>query len=168
MLKKEDKTERWYAFYTKPRAEKKIAERFDQNLQEYYLPLLKTLKLWSDRKKVVMEPLFKSYIFVKTTFGGIQKVLHTEGVMKVVQFGGVPQTIPEEQLKYLKMLLESPESIEIHSHLQPGERVRVTGGPLAGAEGVLVRNNARNFVVNIDIVGHSVAVRILPAYLEKI
>lgn len=167
-MKKEDNTAHWYAFYTKPRAEKKIAERFDKAGLEYYLPLLKTLKMWSDRKKVVMEPLFRSYIFVKTPFSGIAKILHTEGIMKVIQFGGVPQSIPDEQLKYLKLLLESPEDIEINAHLQPGEKVRVTAGPLAGAEGVLVRNASRNFVVNIDIVGHSVAVSILPAYLEKV
>ncbi|MCX6189611.1 MAG: UpxY family transcription antiterminator [Bacteroidetes bacterium] len=158
----------WFAFYTLPRAEKKVAETLELLQFEHFLPLKKTLKQWSDRKKMVIEPVFRSYIFVKVTPVNIKKVVAVEGILKVIHFGSVPQKIPENQIVFLKILLESPDEIEIQSNLQTGDKVRVSQGPLVGAEGYLMNNNAKNFVVNIDIVGHSVSIKVNPAYLEKI
>jgi transcriptional antiterminator RfaH len=159
---------KWYAFYTTPRAEKKIADRLAKAGVEYYLPLLKTLKQWSDRKKMVIEPLFKSYIFIHIPEQEIRNILPVDGIIKVINFGGIPQAIPEEQLNYLKLLLENPESIEIHNTIRVGDKVKVTQGPLTGVEGILLKNAEKNFIVNIDIVGHSVSVYINPVFLRKI
>ncbi len=167
-MKSPEKLSEWYAFYTSPRAEKKVAEKLEKHHFEHYLPLAKTLKQWSDRKKMVTEPVFKSYIFVKVKNEDIKKVLPIEGILKVISFGNVPQKIPENQLVFLKLLLESPEEIEIHSNLQKGDKVRITQGPLNGAEGYLSNNSSKNFKINIDIVGHSISVKVNPAYLEKI
>ena len=158
----------WYAFYTLPRAEKKVADRLEKNKMEFYLPLIKTLKQWSDRKKMVIEPVFKSYIFVKVSITEIKKILPIEGILKVISFGDKPQKIPEDQLIYLKLLLESPDEIEVQNVLHIGDKVRVIQGPLNGAEGYLSKDSPKNFRVNIDIVGQSVVVHINPAYLEKI
>ena len=59
-------TARWYLLYTKPRAEKKVALELGLKGYELFLPLQRTLKQWSDRKKWVEEPLFKGYIFIYT------------------------------------------------------------------------------------------------------
>lgn len=126
------------------------------------------MKQWSDRKKMVIEPVFKSYIFVKVKKENIRKILPIEGILKVISFGSVPQKIPDDQLVYLKLLLESPEEIEVQNTLHIGDRVRVIQGALNGAEGYLSNNSPKNFSVNIDIIGQSVAVHINPAYLEKI
>ncbi len=158
----------WYAFYTSPRAEKKVAEKLEIQHFEHYLPLRKTLKQWSDRKKMVIEPVFKSYIFVKVTKEDIRKVIPIEGILKVISFGNIAQKIPENQLAFLKLLLESPDDIEIESNLQKGDLVRVIQGPLAGAEGYLTNNSSKNFKINIDIVGHSISIAVNPAFLEKI
>jgi transcriptional antiterminator RfaH len=158
----------WFAFYTMPRSEKKVAEKLEKHRYEYYLPLVKTLKQWSDRKKMVVEPVFKSYIFVRVSPKDINKVLPLEGILKVISFGQVPQSIPENQIAFLKLLLETPELIEIHDNLQKGDRVRVAQGALRGAEGYLVSNSSKNFRINVDIVGHSISVSINPAYLEKV
>jgi transcription antitermination factor NusG len=158
----------WYAFYTLPRSEKKVAERLGKKNQEYYLPLIKTMKQWSDRKKMVIEPVFKSYIFVKINNQDIPKILSIEGVLKVISFGAIPQKIPEDQLNYLRLLLESPGEIEVKNIFKTGDKVRVIQGPLNGAIGYLSNDSPKNFRVNIDIVGQSVAIQINPALLEKI
>ena len=62
-----DHNPNWYAVYTKPRSEKKLADRLNEHGIEAYLPLRKTLKQWSDRKKMVEEPLITSYVFVNIT-----------------------------------------------------------------------------------------------------
>ena len=65
----------WYALYVKSRAEKKVAADLSANSIEYYLPLQKVLKQWSDRKKWVEEPLFRSYVFVRIISDDYYKVL---------------------------------------------------------------------------------------------
>ena len=74
---------KWYAIYTKPRWEKKLAEKLEEKRIDHYLPMVKTLKLWSDRKKWVNEPLFKSYIFVHVT----QDTACVCGIHKIVTLG---------------------------------------------------------------------------------
>ena len=56
----------WYVVYTKPNWEKKVAELLEKKGIEQYCPLNKVQKQWHDRKKTVWEPLFKSYVFVRT------------------------------------------------------------------------------------------------------
>ena len=55
----------WFAVYTKPRWEKKVAAILEGKGIENYCPLNKVVKQWSDRKKIVLEPIFKSYVFVR-------------------------------------------------------------------------------------------------------
>ncbi|MBC8342565.1 MAG: UpxY family transcription antiterminator, partial [Bacteroidetes bacterium] len=72
-----DKVPKWYAAYTKSRNEKKVSERLSEQAVEHYLPLHKILKQWSDRKKWVEEPVFKSYIFIKIGLDDYYDVLNT-------------------------------------------------------------------------------------------
>ena len=62
-LKKPEKS--WYAVYTNSRAEKRVSDRIEELGIETFLPLQKTLRQWSDRKKLVEKPLISSYVFVK-------------------------------------------------------------------------------------------------------
>ena len=55
----------WHVLYTKPRNEKKVAERLSGAGYTVYCPLQKVRRQWSDRVKVVEEPLFKGYLFIK-------------------------------------------------------------------------------------------------------
>lgn len=167
-MKPADNITHWYAFYTFPRAEKKVSEKLVKHGIEHYLPLMKTLKQWSDRKKMVIEPVFKSYIFIKVLQDDIKKVIPIDGILKVISFGNIPQIIPDNQIEFLRLLLESPDEIEIKSNLQSGDQVRVIQGPLSGAEGFLSETSSKNFIINIDIVGHSIAIGVNPAFLEKV
>ncbi|HRX93358.1 MAG TPA: transcription termination/antitermination NusG family protein, partial [Chitinophagaceae bacterium] len=65
MIKKAETNKRWLAVYTKPRWEKKVNKLFKEKGLESYCPLNKVRRKWSDRMKIVEEPLFKSYVFVK-------------------------------------------------------------------------------------------------------
>ena len=55
----------WYVLYTKHRNEKKVAQRLSEAGYTVYCPLQKVRRQWSDRTKVVEEPLFKSYLFIQ-------------------------------------------------------------------------------------------------------
>jgi len=72
---------KWYAVYTKSRTEKKLTGRLNEKGIESYLPLRKTLKQWSDRKKIVEEPLISSYVFVNIQNSRYYDVLNTQGAV---------------------------------------------------------------------------------------
>ena len=52
----------WNVVYTASRQEKKVAQRLLENGIENYLPVIKVLNQWSDRKKLVEKPLFNGYV----------------------------------------------------------------------------------------------------------
>ena len=62
-----DTQKKWFVVYTIPRWEKKVALLLQQKGIEHYCPLNKVTRQWSDRRKIVVEPLFKGYVFVKVS-----------------------------------------------------------------------------------------------------
>jgi transcriptional antiterminator RfaH len=157
----------WYAVYTSPRAEKKAYAELVSKGIECYLPLLRTLKQWSDRKKWVEEPLFRSYIFVNIPESLHFEVLNTTGIVRYITFEGKPVPIPPQQIEAVRFFLSSddplPENIEKYS---PGQSVEVIKGPLKGLFGELVRLAGKQKVkVEISAVGQSVFVTIPVSHL---
>ena len=75
---------KWYAVYTKPRWEKKVFERLQNEQMEAYCPQNRVRKQWSDRIKWVEEPLFKSYVFVKVAEEEMTRVRMVNGVVNFV------------------------------------------------------------------------------------
>ncbi|MGZ4023417.1 MAG: transcription termination/antitermination NusG family protein, partial [Flavisolibacter sp.] len=75
---------RWYAIYTRPRWEKKVAGLLVQKQIENYCPLNRVRRQWSDRVKIIEEPLFKSYVFVKIEDEDRSLVRMTNGVVNFV------------------------------------------------------------------------------------
>lgn len=146
----------WYAVYTKPNAEKKILAYLDENEIESYLPLKKTLRQWSDRKKWVEEPVFRCYLFVKVSHKEFFKVLETTGVVKYVTFGGTPQTIPDTQIENIKILVgqQEREIFLSHENIEKGKKAEVLFGPFKGMQGEIVKiyGNSR-IAIRIDALG---------------
>jgi len=146
----------WFAVYTLPRAEKKLHAALVKNGIIAYLPLLKTLKQWSDRKKWVEEPLFKSYLFVCISEKEHFAVLNTPGAVRFVTFEGKAVPVPEKQIEAIRYyLMESPptEVTEV-SKLHPGTEVEVVRGPLQGLTGLLVElKGQRKVRIQIDALG---------------
>ena len=130
---------KWYAIYTRPRWEKKLAERLEEKRIEHYLPLIKTLKIWSDRKKWVQDPLFKSYLFVHVNEGEYLPAIQTPGAVKYVTFERKAVSIPPLQIEAIKTFIESGEELVSDlPEMKIGDRVRIMRGPLNGLEGTLV------------------------------
>ena len=158
----------WFAVYTLPRAEKKAyAEIVGKGIQAY-LPLQRNLKQWSDRKKWVEEPLFRSYIFVNIPQSQYFDVLNTTGIVRYITFEGKAVSIPPRQIEAVKFFLSSddplPENME---HYLPGQSVEVIKGPLKGLFGELVQLAGKQKVkVEISAVGQSIFVTIPMSHLK--
>jgi len=138
----------WYAVYTHARAEKAVHKRFKNAGITSFLPLQKTLRQWSDRKKIVERPIISSYVFVKVYRKEQQTVLNTEGVVKFIKFGNEPVRIPEEQIINLKILSDSDVDIKVSEDVFiKGDLVEVVYGSLAGLRGELIRVGKQHQVV---------------------
>jgi transcriptional antiterminator RfaH len=161
---------KWYAVYTNPRAEKQVYERLVEAEIETFLPVQKTYRIWSDRKKLVERPLIPSYIFVKTNNHNFPKVYKTQGVVKFITFEGIPASIPQNQIDILRLLINSNAEIEVSSEkLAQGDNVEVINGALTGLTGELIKIGTRNrVVVRIDKLDKNLILKIPGTFLRRI
>ena len=115
---------------------------------EYYLPLLKTRRKWSDRMKWVEMPLFRSYIFVRVNSENYTKVSAQYSVSRFVTFERRAVPIPDQQIDTIRLLLNEGVELEVISDkLSPGERVVVQAGPLLGLQGELIEYRGKRKVL---------------------
>jgi transcriptional antiterminator RfaH len=154
----------WYAVQTRARNEKVISERLQEQGLTTFLPLVKEIRSWSDRKKKVELPLFSCYVFVKLAFANHEarmRVYRTDGVFRIVSMGGEAIPIPEEQIEALRTVVTQQVSFSVHPFLKIGQRVRIRGGSLDGVEGVLLsRDGDRTLIISVDAIQRSLAVRV--------
>jgi len=162
--------EKWYAIYTRPRAEKQVTGRLEEKGIHVYLPLQKKLRQWSDRKKWVETPLFSSYIFVKIDRRFYDSVLKTDGVVKYITFEGRAATIPQDQIDNLRIVVDSNADVETtwEKH-RKGDKVEVTGGALKGLRGVLISDGGRKKVlVQVDRLDQNLVVEVPLGLVSKV
>lgn len=160
---------KWYAIYANPRAEKKTAGKLLEKGIELYLPLQTTIKQWSDRKKKVEEPLFKSYLFVNVNFEAERlAVLETPGVVKFVRIGGEVPAIRTVIIDAIKLSLANFSGIEItNQDLHINQRVQVIAGPLRGYTGkILEQQGNQYFAVHIEELGAHLLLKIPASHLQ--
>jgi transcription antitermination factor NusG len=155
---------RWYAVRTRSRHEKIATQQLQTRGIETYLPVVIQTHRWSDRKKQVEVPLFSGYTFVRLAYASNEQriqVLQTHGIAGFVgvQRTGVP--IPDHQIEDIRTLLGNKVSVEAHSFLKIGQRVRVRGGALDGVEGILVSHDAgKKLVISLESIERSLSIRV--------
>lgn len=161
---------RWYPVYTKSRAEKKVFLELQHKGIEVYLPLKKELKQWSDRKKWVEEPLFKSYIFVRISSKEQPDVLMTMGISRFLYFSGKIAVMPDKQMEDLKLLLATEDDLElIEFEVKAGEKVLVNAGPFKGMIAELVSiKSKKSLVLRLDNLGYALEIKTSMAFIEPI
>ncbi len=162
--------EKWYAIYTRPRAEKLVHQRLVEQGVETFLPLQKTFRKWSDRKKLIEKPLLSSYVFVKTIKKRFPVVYCTNGVVKFISFEGQPVAIPQKQIDNLRLIINSDAEVEVSSEkFAPGDNVEVMNGALVGLTGELIKIGSHNrVVVRIDKLDQNIILKIPKAFLRKV
>ena len=148
-------TQKWLAIYTKPRWEKKVATLLTQKGIETYCPLNKVRRKWSDRVKLVEEPLFKSYVFVKISEEERTPVRMTDGVINFVYWDGKPAVIKDKEITVIRQFLNDHENVAlVKIDLQLGQQVRITGGPLMDLEGKVLELKNKVAKVLIESLGY--------------
>ena len=158
----------WFAVYTVSRHEKRVAQYLTQREIEYYLPLYRSARKWSDGSKVTLElPLFPGYLFVHIKRSERVRVLSVPGALAVVGgTGREPVPLPEGTIDALRTGLHL-RAAEPCSLLTVGQRARIRSGALAGMEGVVVRKkNGFRVVLTLEHIMQSIAVEVAADDLE--
>jgi|HubBroStandDraft_6_1064221.scaffolds.fasta_scaffold533441_1 transcriptional antiterminator NusG len=153
----------WFAVQTWPRYEKRVAFELNRKQVEVFLPVLKSPRQWSDRRRIVDFPLFPGYVFVRI-FKALQErvtVLRTNGVVNLVGDRGTGSAIPEAEINSVRTLLHRNIPFRSHPFLSVGQRVRIRGGALDGIEGTLQEEKSDlSLIVSIDIIQRSLSIRL--------
>jgi len=160
----------WYALYTRPRFEKKAEKYIHERGINCYLPLVRTLRQWSDRKKWVELPLFSSYIFVQTDLSIQHIILNAPGVIRFVSFEGRPVIIPEKQIENIKWVLSSEVTSEpINENIPPGARVEIIKGPLRGLIAEMVEyKKKQKIILRLEQLEKSVEIQIPASHVKSV
>lgn len=159
----------WYAAYTRSRHEKSVADLLRRKEIETFLPVYKTMRRWKNGDHPVELPLFRGYAFVRIALRDRLHVLKVPGVVCLVGFDGSPAPLPEEEIDSLRRALSSGVKAAPHPYLTAGRRARITAGPLAGREGILVRRKGKlSVVLSVDLIQRSVLVHLEADALEPV
>ena len=154
----------WHAVHTRSRHEKMVAERFAGLGIEHFLPSVRVLSQWADRRKWVEKALFPGYLFVCIDQEEVAVVRSTRGVARLVgPEPHRPSIVEEEEVENVRRLVSSPVHVDPYPYLKPSRPVRITRGPLRGVEGTLLRRQGRFvMVISVPAIGCS-AVAEVPA-----
>lgn len=158
----------WNVLYTKTKNEKKVFDRLSNLGIDAYCPCQRTLKQWSDRKKWVEEPIFKSYIFVKTPESEAQKlqILNTLGVVRFLYWLGKPAKVRQEEIDAIRSFLGEHQSVESVS-FDVGLKLNVKQGVLKGSEGVVLYQTKNEVVLRVEKLGMSLVARLPKISVES-
>ena len=127
----------WFAIYTRPKNEKKVAEQLFKLGIDVYCPMVTQMKQWSDRKKKVESPLISSYVFVNLDEKDRNTVFEVHGIVRYLYWLGKPAVVQDHEIALLKDSLKGIlSSVEVQG-LQPGDSLTISKGPFQGKEGVV-------------------------------
>lgn len=160
---------KWYVIYTRPRWEKKIALLLTDKEIEHYCPLNKITKQWSDRKKIVEEPLFKGYVFLKRSLHDKWNIKMIPGVLNYVHWLGKPAIVKESDIKIIRKFLQEFNDVEvINIDIVKHEKVQIKQGLMMNYKGIVLEVLGNKAKVKIDSMGLVLTAIFEQKNLEKI
>ncbi len=159
---------KWYALSVKVNCEKNVQKQLLALGMDCFVPLVSTIRIWSDRKKKVKMPLIPAIVFVKCSISELRSIYGVKNVFGSIKYLGKPAAILERELSNLKILSDqefSFESIETRS-LSRGAQVQVLDGPFNGLQGVVVgRNQSRRISITVESLGKSFLLELPSGYV---
>lgn len=164
-----DTNKKWYAVYTRPRWEKKVADLLVKKHIENYCPLNKVIRQWADRKKLVLEPLFTSYVFVHAEIAEHLAIKQTDGIMNFVYWLGQPAVIRDEEIDAIKEFLDEYRNVQLEKiNVNMHDRVRISSGPLMAREGDVIEVRNRTVKVQLPSLGYAMTAEVEKGNVEII
>ena len=160
----------WYVLYTKPRHEKTVEEQLLKRKIEAFTPKITLRRKWSDRVKLVEEPLFKSYCFARFSLKDKVKIVSQPGVVDIVNFNKQYTTVDDSVISALKIMVTNELRADPCPYLKNGDRITIRRGPFKGLEGYIIEKRNKNaiLVISIDAIAASVKCVIDADYVDLV
>ena len=159
----------WYAVYTRPKWEKKVAELLTKKRIECYCPLYKSVRQWSDRKKTIYEPLFTSYVFVHTDETGHLPVKQTDGILNFVYWLGRPAVIKDDEIDTIRNFLSENQYVRLEKiDVNINDKVKIVDGPFKFWEGNVTEIRPRSVKVLLPSLGYALVAEVSRTRIELI
>ncbi len=160
---------KWYVVYTRPRWEKKISKNLDNKGIENYCPLNKVLKQWSDRKKVVLTPLFTGYLFIQLEESRKWEIKNIDGILNFVYWNGKPAIVRQDEIDVIKRFLSEFDNIDVTDvSIKENNVVQVNYGVLMNYKGIVIEVLGNKARVKIDSMGLTLSALIDKRHLSII
>ncbi|SFD73856.1 UpxY family transcription antiterminator [Flavobacterium phragmitis] len=144
----------WYVVYTKPKWEKKVADKLKELGIECYCPLVTQIKQWSDRKKKIEVPLFNSYVFVQLTDVERNSVFQVAGVVRYLFWLGKPAIVKDEEIEAIKTSLKAPNISDVTvSSIQVGDRIKLESGAFSNQSAIVQEVSNNYYILVLETLG---------------
>lgn len=151
----------WYAVAVRSNFERIVAGSLQYKDYEIFLPSYRRQRRWSDRTKIAECALFPGYLFCRMDLRARVPLLNTPGVVSIVGIGKCAAPVADSEIQAIQTIVESGLPVAPAPYLNAGEPVRITRGPLAGLEGIVVSaKNRSRLLVSVEMLRRSVTVEI--------
>jgi transcription antitermination factor NusG len=161
-----DSSVAWFALVIHQYKREQCEQMISRMGYEYFSPCLQTIKIWSDRRKRVDVPLFPGYIFCRFNPQKRLALLQIPGVLGIVSSGKQFLEVDANEIEAIRIAMASQLPVEPYPFFTPGQKVKVTQGPLRGVKGVLVRVKAETrLILSVAILNRSVSVEVQAGHL---
>lgn len=160
----------WHVLYVRHRHEKKVELLLKDKNIDVFLPIVKYINIWSDRKKRVYKPLFTNYVFVRpNSKNDFYRALSTKGVIKYVRFGSEYALVRAREIFQIKQLLnlDGISEVEITTDTpRKGQKMKINYGQLHGMDCEVIKvNNKSKIFVKVESIRHIITACVPNFYL---
>lgn len=151
----------WYVLYVKSKYEIKAATTLDKMGIEVYCPVIKEMRQWSDRKKMVTKPLFSSYLFIKIPEQFREKVFEVTGILRYVYWLGKPALVQDKEIETIREWVEgeTTEKIVVEG-LNPGDRIKLKSGVFKDKQAKIIDIGKNTMRLILTDIGFTVTVKL--------
>jgi transcription antitermination factor NusG len=162
---------RWCVLWTHSNCEQLVHDQLAAKGFDLFLP---TVEAWCRRggvRRLSRLPLFRGYLFLRDAMdkASYLEVSKARGLVRVLgERWDQLEAVPDSEIQAVQRLVGSGLPMLPHPYLREGQRVRITRGPLADVEGIVVRMNHKKglLVVSVNLLRRSIAVQLDCTALE--
>ncbi|SHG17198.1 Transcription antitermination factor NusG [Salegentibacter echinorum] len=151
----------WYVLRSKPQHEIKSAKILEKLGIEVFCPVITEIRQWSDRKKKVITPLFKPYLFVRLDAAERNKVFEAPGILNYMFWLGKPAVVREDEIETIKSWLSNDayEEFEVGA-FKPGEEIEIKTGKMANKKAIIKEVGTKRLKLILPDLGWTLSTKI--------
>jgi len=163
----------WYAIWTKSNCERLVAQQLTAKGFTPFLPEMPTRSRRNGKSHFVQTPMFPGYLFLHHTMekASYIEILKARGIVRILEGGWNRLTpIANDEVDAIQRLVSAGVPVFPHAYFRHGDRVKVVEGPLAGVEGIFLRDKPHKgrLVVAVNLLQTAVAVEVDCAFVDPL